>query len=766
MCPIHRYGLCTFSLWRHYQNIQNYMVHLPQLITDLGLIMGAAAVVTFLFKRLKQPTVLGYIIAGLLVGPHFSFLPSVAEKESIEVWAELGVIFLLFSLGLEFSFKKLMKVGGSASVTAVVEVAVMLLAGYIAGKAMGWSLMDSIFLGGVLSISSTTIIIRAFDELGLKGKKFVSLVFGILVVEDLVAIVLMVLLSTLAVSKQFNGTDMLLSIAKLVFFLTLWFISGIFFLPSLLRKARNFMNDEMLLISSVALCILMVILATQVGFSPALGAFIMGSILAETTLGEKIEHLTKSVKDVFGAVFFVSVGMLIDPKMLVTYAGPILIITVITIVGKMFSTTLGAIVSGQPLKPSVQAGMSLAQIGEFSFIIATLGLTLKVTSGFLYPIAVAVSAITTFTTPYLIKFSVPFYNLLDKHLPKRLKNAIERYSSDTQHIKMESDWKVVIRSYLVQITIYTIIILGIIVFTSRYILVDKPTDSLANILVAVVVLLVISPFLWALAIRKIKPEATHRLWHNGKYKGPLILLQALRLVLAILLIGALINSLLSLYYALGALILFIIFASLNYRKLQRVYERIERMFISNFLDREEQERKRNRYDLAPWDAHITSFVISADFTGIGKTLMELQLRESLGVNIAMIRRGAYAIHVPHRLEKIYPGDTLHIIGTDEQVEAFKKYMTANMLTAPNYELGEQDISLQHVEISEGSELSGKTIKESAIREQTKGLIVGIERNGERLLNPESSVTLQARDMLWIVGNKKRIMLLWKRGTVS
>ncbi|RZK61625.1 MAG: cation:proton antiporter, partial [Pedobacter sp.] len=422
-----------------------------------------------IFKKIKQPLVLGYILAGLLVGPHLDFFPSVTDTKSINIWGEIGVIFLLFSLGLEFSFKKLVKVGGSASITAVVEVVFMLVIGFSAGKLMGWKTMDSIFLGGILSVSSTTIIIRAFEELGVKHKKFAGLVFGVLIVEDLVAILLLVLLSTLAVSQQFAGSEMLISILKLAFFLVLWFLGGIFLIPTFLKATRKLMNDETMLVVSLALCLIMVLLAVKVGFSPALGAFIMGSILAETTQAEKIEHLTKSVKDLFAAVFFVSVGMLIDPKILVDYALPIVIVTLATILGKFLSSSLGALLSGQPLKTSVQAGMSLAQIGEFSFIIATLGLTLKVTSDFLYPIAVAASAITTFTTPYLIKLSEPFYQFLTRILPKKWVDGISRYSSSTAGITTLSDWKILLRSYAFNTIIHSVIIIAVIFLASRYV---------------------------------------------------------------------------------------------------------------------------------------------------------------------------------------------------------------------------------------------------------------------------------------------------------
>jgi CPA2 family monovalent cation:H+ antiporter-2 len=379
-------------------------MHLPILIADLGLILAAAGITTLIFKRIKQPLVLGYILAGLLVGPHIKLFPSVTDLESITIWGEIGVIFLLFSLGLEFSFKKLVKVGGAASITAIVKVVFVILAGYLLGKLLGWNDMDSVFLGGIISISSTMIAIKAFEELGIKHKKFAGLVFGVLIVEDLVAILLLVLFSTMAVSQQSAGPEMIKSILKLGFFLVLWFLGGIFLIPSFLKITKRLMNDETMLVVSLALCLVMVLLADNVGFSPALGAFIMGSILAETTQAERIEHLTKSVKDLFAAVFFVSVGMLIDPSILINYAWPIIFITLTILIGKILFTVLGALLAGQTLKVSVQSGMSLAQIGEFSFIIATLGLSLKVTSSFLYPIAVAAAAITTFTSPYLIKY--------------------------------------------------------------------------------------------------------------------------------------------------------------------------------------------------------------------------------------------------------------------------------------------------------------------------------------------------------------------------
>lgn len=408
------------------------MIHLPELIQDLGFILATAAVVTLVCKKLKQPVVLGYLIAGFLLGPHVSFMPTIKDVSAVKIWAEIGVIILLFGLGLEFSFKKLAQVGKTASITALFEVIFMVSVGYVAGQILGWKPMDSLFLGGILSISSTTIIVRAFDELGLKSRKFVSLVFGVLIVEDIVAILLLVLLSTVAVSQNFSGTELLFSSARLMFFLILWFVLGIYILPSLIHRVRHWLNDETVLVVSLGLCLLMVSVATYAGFSPALGAFIMGSLLSETREGVRIEKIIHPVRDLFAAVFFVSVGMLIDPSVLVEYRYEIILITLMTVFGKFISSALGALISGASVRHSVQMGLSLAQIGEFSFIIATLGLSLNVTSHFLYPIAVAVSAITTFTTPYLIRSADPFCLWLEKKIPNNVNQLLLRYRAAVQ----------------------------------------------------------------------------------------------------------------------------------------------------------------------------------------------------------------------------------------------------------------------------------------------------------------------------------------------
>lgn len=734
------------------------MIHLPNLIADLGLILGAAAVVTLLFRYLKQPLVLGYLIAGFLVGPHFTLFPTIVETENVQVWAEIGVIILLFSLGLEFSFKKLMKVGGSASISAMSEIIIMLFLGYFTGQAFGWSKMDSIFLGAILSVSSTTIIIRAFEELGIKGQKFAGLVFGVLIVEDLATIVLLVLLSTIAVSQQFAGTEMLYSISKLGFFLTLWFIGGIFFIPSLLKKIKPLLTDEMLLIISLSLCLLMVYLASQAGFSPALGAFIMGSILAETTQGIKIEHLVTPIKDLFGAVFFVSVGMLIDPEIIVQYWLPVTVILVVTIVGKLFSSGLGALISGQTLKTSVQTGLSLAQIGEFSFIIATLGMTLNVTSPFLYPITVAVSAITTFTTPYMIKFSFPFAAKINSLLPKKWKENLDRYSAATQNVSVVSNWQIFLKNYIINTIVHTIFSIAVIIISSRYLypfFEEQFGGSVWGVVTTLIITLVIlSPFLYALSFRNLYSNMVKELLSEKLYRNLIFVMRLFRHILALALLIGLLNNLLSINAALMTLIAILAILVIFRKQVRKNYMRIEETFLTNFNKNEVGDEKSEVPVLAPWDAHFTEIEVKSESSVIGKTLEELKWRERAGINVAMITRGQLIIHIPSRDTVVYPGDKLYIIGTDTQIKKI------NSILRPDKSLvqieDQYQPTLEKVLIKKDSALNGKSLKESNIRELTEGIVVGVERDGKRIVNPDSNWTFVENDMVWVVGDSKKI----------
>ena len=733
--------------------------HLQPLISDLGLILITAAVAVLLFKKIKQPLVLGYLIAGFLAGNHFDFFPSVKDIKSVEVWAEIGVIFLLFSLGLEFSFKKLMKVGGTASITTFTQVITMIVIGYLVGRWMGWKSMDCIFLGVILSISSTTIILKTFDELGVKTQKFAGIVIGSLIVQDIVAILMMVLLATFAVSQQFSGGELLQSILKLLFFLTIWFVGGIFFIPTLLRKAKSILTDEMLLIISLALCLMMVMLASNVGFSPALGAFIMGSIIAETTQAEHIEHLVKPVKNLFGAVFFVSVGMLINLDTLYEHALPVAILTLLVIFGQSLSSTFGALLSGLPLKQSVQTGMSLSQIGEFSFIIATLGMTLQVTSDFLYPVVVAVSAVTTFTTPFMVKFATPFSEYLERHLPRKWTKRIERYSANAQSIKLVSNWQIVVRAFLTQAIIHSAIIIAAILLSSKYLLPFVEGFHFGKVVGALITLIIISPFLWALSLRRVAAQEVAILREEGKYRGPILMMILLRMVLTLFYIGFLLNIFFSPGIAFIALISAVVVYFVFPKKLNAQYHKIEDHFLENLHARENKRAKRSRSDLTPWDGHMTTFDIAASSNIIGNTLEELAIREQLGINIAFIKRGEITINIPTKNERLFPGDEICVIGTDEQVVEFKNYLDQHEIDAPPI-IREPVIVLQQIELK-AENFIGKSIRKSQLREKTKGLIVGLERRGKRILNPDSEEVLEKNDILWIVGDKKRMARIFK-----
>ena len=751
--------------------------HLPPLISDLALILIVGAAVTLLFKQLKQPLVLGYIIAGFLVGPYFGLVPSVVDMENVETLAEIGVVFLLFSLGLEFSFKKLMRVGGSASITAMVEIAFIAVAGYTMGTLLGWKTMDCLFLGGMLASSSTTIILKAFDDLGVKSKNYARTVFGVLVVEDIVVILLMVLLSTVAVTQHFEGTEMLFTVGKLLFFLILWFLMGIFLIPTLLKKIKKLLDDETYLVLSVGLCLVMVFIATQVGFSAELGAFIMGSILAETTSAEKIEHIFKPVKDLFGAIFFVSVGMMINPVVIVEYGWIVLGVTLLTVLGKLFSTTIGAILSGQSLKQSVQVGMSMAQIGEFAFIVATLGMSLGVISDFLFPVAVGASAITTFTTPYMIKYSENFYNLLVKILPKRLLAAIDNYSTSAQTIQAESEWKKLVKNFISTIFTNSIIVFSIM-FVGARVLFPFLEGFISNELVAciitfVVTLVVASPFLWALMLKRPNNMKYHELWHSKNYNnGPLLIMEILRIAIGTIFLSYLFTRIFDtsafaiVAVPLGIVVLFFVFS----RKIQKYYAHIEKRFMSNLHGREIAEAQKAspmknikaefgaRETAASWDVHLVDLEVPQDADYVGRTLEELPWREKYGISVVYIKRGECLIYAPGHANKILPFDHIGIIATDEQVQAFKPvFETKESLVSQSCDI--DDIVIEKLVIDEQTRLIGVAIKDSGIRENTNAMIVGLKHGDEQIPNPPSDTVLQENDIIWIVGEKKQLKKL-------
>lgn len=738
------------------------MNHLPHIIQDLGIILVTAALVSVIFQKLKQPLVLGYLIAGFLVGPHFKLFPTIQDPVNISIWAEIGVIFMLFGLGLEFSFKKLVKVGKSAAITASFEIFFMLAIGYGTGQALGWSMIDSLFLGGILSISSTTIIVRAFEELGLKGTQFVSLVFGVLIVEDLIAILLLVLLSSVAVTQSLSGTELAYSSLRLGFFLVLWFLMGIYLLPVFLKKIKNYLSDETILVVSIGLCLMMVIVASRVGFSPALGAFVMGSILAETREGHRIEKIILPVKDLFSAVFFVSVGMLLNFTFLTQYFKEILLISLITILGKILSSSLGALISGRSLKNSVQAGFSLAQIGEFSFIIATLGTSLKVTSEFLYPIAVSVSAITTLTTPYLIRAVDPFYAKLEKRLPDGFLQILERYEQTMQSGSSRSLFALLWHEYGVKISLNTVVVVAVTLASSHWLMPMISDGSSSTwpqrIGLCLLTLLVAGPFLWAI----VAGGTRHAVNYKGDALDQLKKLQIgvilTRIIIGISLIGFMVSQFTTVFALSGLVLMGLASVSifLFSRVSSGVYSKIEKRFLSNLSANEKAELElRSRIpELAPWNVVLDEIVVSPDSGYITKTLKDSKIKENYGVTIAMIERGSQKILAPRFTDILLPFDRIYVIGTDEQIHHLRHKLEVQK---QQYSLQNPDsYKLKSFVLSNESSFKNKSIRECGLREAVDGLIVGLERSGERILSPDSSLVLKSGDLIWLVGDSDKM----------
>ncbi|MDR1181859.1 MAG: cation:proton antiporter [Bacteroidales bacterium] len=572
------------------------MGHLPSLVSDLALILITAGIVTLLFKWLKQPVVLGYIVAGFLVGPHIDLFPSVIDSESISTWSEIGIIFLLFALGLEFRFKKLLEVGRPAIIAAAINMGAMIAVGYLVGRLLGWSSMESIFLGGMFSMASTTIIINAFGDMSLQKERFANIVFGILIIEDIAAILMIVLFSTIAVSQTFEGLQLLESLIKVIFFIIVWFVTGIFLIPTILKKIGKYLSDETLLIISIGLCLGMVLFADAVGLSTALGAFIMGLVLAESTESKRIEQLVNPLKDIFGAVFFVSVGMMIVPGLIVEHIVPILILTSVVLVGRVIFGTLGVLASGESLKVSMQSGFSLAQVGEFSFIIAALGIQLGVLSDFIYPVIVSVSVLTTFTTPYGIRYSGKIYHKIDKLLPAKWNKIRIGYGNMRDNLTdTSSEWMVLLKKTLLPVTVYLTLAMAALILSKMYFIPFITSHILSlwgNILSAAVTISCMSPFLYGLISKRyvLSREQFSVLWNKNTLNKWLMI--GINLFRNALFISLIMMVLLPLFPA-GKIIMVIvsilifIYIAINPKYESRT-RKIESVFLNN-LNRKEPE---------------------------------------------------------------------------------------------------------------------------------------------------------------------------------
>ncbi len=747
------------------------MGELAPLIADLALILICAGVMTLIFKKLKQPLVLGYLVAGFIASPHFALTPSVMDTASIHVWSDIGVIFLLFALGLEFSFKKIMKAGVPAVITTLTIIFGMMFLGFVVGSAFGWSKMDALFLGGMICMSSTTIIYKAFEDLGLAQKKFASLVMSVLILEDILAVVLMVVLSTVSVSAHFEGGELVGSILKLVFYLVLWLVMGIYLIPLILRKLKPLMNDETLLVVSLGLCFMMVVVAAKTGFSAAFGAFIMGSILAETLEAEHIQRLVKPVKDLFGAIFFVSVGMMVDPAMIGQYWLPILVITLTVILGQPFFALVGVLLSGQPLKTAVQSAFSLSQIGEFSFIIATLGVSLGVTSNFLYPIVVAVSVVTIFLTPYSIRLATPAYALLEKRLPKRLLAMLDKYAeSATPRTGEDNHWRQYLGIIVRTVAIYSILCIAIcaISFGAVLPLVSRwIPDIWARILTAVFAIGGMSPFLRTMVIKMNKSEEFHRLWEEDKAnRAPLVAGIVIRLAIAM---GFVFYVLARLFHISVPLILLMAFALVAYMLFSRFTRhnasRIEKTFMDNLRSRERRAEylgeKTPEYasHLLDKDLHLADFDIPADVPWAGEQLHTLNFGQRYGIHVVSILRGNRRINIPKATDRLFPQDRIQVIGADAGLEAFGAALKRCEHTEADEYPAQEEMVLRRLPLRENSPFLGKALKDSGIRNRYHCLVAGIEKADGLLHIPEANLPLEEGDVLWLVGEHKDMDVL-------
>ncbi len=741
------------------------MAELPTLIKDLALILIVAGFVTLIFKRLKQPLVLGYVVAGFLVSPHMPYIMSVIDNHDIHTWADIGVMFLLFSLGLDFSFKKIIKMGASPIIATCTIIFAMMTTGVVVGHAFGWSKMDCIFLGGMLAMSSTTIIYKAFSDMGLRQQQFTQMVMSVLILEDILAIVMMVMLSALASGSGADSGALLGSVAKIGFFLVLWFVVGIFAIPLLLRTVRSLINDETLLIVSLGLCCLMAVLSTQVGFSSAFGAFVMGSILAETIEAKKIIKLVEPVKNLFGAIFFVSVGMLVDPAVLVDYALPIVALVLTILIGQAVFGTFGFMLSGQSLKSAMRCGFSMAQIGEFSFIIASLGLSLGVIGDFLYPVVVAVSVITTFLTPYMIRLATPAYNMLERHLPRlwvrRLNHATASHSYGHEEAQM---WPKLLKAIAVNMLIYSILSAAVIVLMFTFFLpfirevMGTNLHWWANGICGVLTLLMISPFLRAMVMKKNHSEEFKGLWtQNRLNRFPLISTILARVIIATGFIFYVVNYLTrftdALLISLAVALLMVMILS---RSLKRSSIRLERMFIQNLRSRDIEAQvlgqKRPLYEgrLLDRNVHISDFEVPEDSLWAGMTLRQLKLRNRFGILVSSILRGHQRINIPDGNSIVFPGDKIQVIGADDQLTAFGNAIGSE-LRQEDHDIEKREMRLHHIVISGTSTFLGKTLQESGIRDKYNCMAVGLEDGREHLSQVDPAHRFEKGDVLWVVG---------------
>ena len=757
------------------------MSELPALFSDLALILVTAGVTTVLFKWMKQPLVLGYIIAGLLIGPYFPWFPVINDHESVEVWSEIGMVFLLFAIGLEFSFKKLKKQAGTVGITALTELVSMCIIGFLLGKVMGWSHMDCIFLGAMLSMSSTTIIAKAFDDLKMKGEKWTGSVIGVLVVEDLAAILMMVILSTLAVSTALDGKELMMSVVRLVFFLLVWYVGGVFLIPTVLKWVRKFMSEETLTVFAVGLCFFMVWLANKAGFSSALGAFIMGSILAETLEAEMIHKLTTPIKNLFGAVFFVSVGMMVNPAILVQYWWQILVITLVVVVLKSLSSGLGMLFSGDNLHNAVRASMCFGQIGEFSFIIATVGMSFGVIDDFLYPIIVSVSIITTFLTPYMIKGGEPLFHWIDCRVPESWKDG---FSSKEKVVKAKNGEHVTMKAYLLSqlknLVLYASIVVAVMLicfsmctFIERY--VPQPFSGLISLGVS---LMIISPFLWAVAFKHGMRKITGKLMAESQFnKNSIKLIFILRIILVWGVAANVINHFLNARFwagiglnhlpyhliAMGLAVVYVVVLRVI-TPVMHWYERIESKFLENMNKRDTQKSFVVPEALQE-NFTLDKMTLSSKSSYAGLRIRDCDFRKTYNISVVGVDRADEVMDLPNKDLILFPADEITFIGTEEQLAKLKPQVEVEDDVLIK-ERPVSDVDIYKMDVDKDNRLLGVSLRDTDFRHGYNAMVIAVERDGDFIFNPQPDHVFCEGDTIWFVAAGRKAQELVKSAVVK
>ncbi len=745
------------------ESVPSEDAHSEALIADLAWILLLGALATIIFKKLKQPVVLGYILAGFLASPKFVYLPSISNFATIDFWAELGIVVLMFTLGLEFSFKKLMRSGSEAVIPALVIIIGMSFAGFGVGKLLHFDAINCIFLGGMISMSSTTIILKALTDLGMKQKRFASLVLAVLILEDLLAVLMLVILSSIAVGNV-EGLELVKSVGKLLFFLVIWFVVGVYLLPQLFSNGRSYLNNETLLVISMGLCFGMAVFSVYCGFSLELGAFVTGSILAGTMLAERIEKVVQPVKDLFGAVFFISVGMMVDPTVIVQYWSQILLLAAVVIIGMIFFGTLGMLLSGQPLKVAMECGFTLTQIGEFSFIIATLGMSLGVLSPEIYPIIVAVSVITIFTTPYFIRMSQPAYKFVERKLPHGLRFLIDRYSKqggDTDENKKL--WRSILGRFFTRVLLYSILIVAIIT-VSQYWLFPLLTETMGQdwgkLLTVIITLAALAPFLAAMLLSSSTKSERVRLHSSGTfYDVPLVGMKVIRYVVVFLFI----EYFIALYYGAtvgwlaGAAFYVLILVGAS-RSLRKQYRHMERKFMDNLNVRENTRLGTNNNIIS--DLHLAYIEVGQDCPFVGDRLRDSGLRRDYGISVSSIQRGMRILPLPTKDTRIFPGDILGVIGTDDQIKHLNDDIAEFQMRSAKIDMRQQpSVELVSIRLSSKSPLVGLTVQESNIPERYYAMLVKILNKDGNYVQPEPDTKLEEGDVVWLVGDPNSIHAL-------